>query len=31
MAAIDYLKNFLRNESFRFEETESLLNFITVR
>ena len=27
MAAIDYLKNFLRNEGFRFEESESFLNF----
>ena len=27
MAAIDYLKNFLRNEGFRFEETENLISF----
>lgn len=27
MAAIDYLKNFLRNEGFRFEETEGHINF----
>ena len=27
MAAIDYLKNFLRNEGFRFEETEDLITF----
>ena len=27
MAAFDYLKNFLRNEGFRFEETENLITF----